>query len=102
MDIDTHEPLPVEDLTDDILAGVVVFGPEQIPLGTVEQLYGADIAGYAVITLSTEGAVRPHSVAVPMRDISFVRDQTGNVCAVTEWTQSELDFLPSFNDWEKR
>src|SRR5690606_4702275 len=94
MDHSTHERLRQDELIEDVLVGATIYGPEDETIGTVSHMHGnsvaLDVGGFLGI-----GSKR---IAVPVSELDFMRDENGNVHAVTSWTKEQLEQLPEHFD----
>ncbi|MGO7205265.1 PRC-barrel domain containing protein, partial [Rhizobium ruizarguesonis] len=54
--------------------------------------------GSAVIDVGGFLGIGAKPVAVPISDLEFMRDEDGEVHAVTSWTEDELKQMPEHRD----
>ncbi len=91
MDHTNHIRLRPEELTPVTLEGATIYGPNDEKIGSVSHMHGAsevviDVGGFLGI------GAKP--VAVRASDLDFMRDDDGDVHAVTNWTKDQLKLMP--------
>lgn len=87
MDHTNHVRLGNDELTAAVLEGATIYGPDDENIGTVSEVLptgsvAVDVGGFLGI-----GA---KSVAVPASQLEFMRDEDGEVDAVTTGTEEQL------------
>lgn len=94
MDHTKHIRLAPTQLTPEILEGATIYGPGDEKVGSVSHLHGlqviVDVGGFLGI------GAKP--VAVPMSELEFMRNEDGDVHAVTNWTKDRLKEMPEHVD----
>ncbi len=98
MDHTHHVPLASTELTPAILEGATVYGAGDHKVGKVDHVHGNGVGGEAVIDVGGFLGIGAKPVAVPLRDLQFMRDENGDVHAVTDWTKDSLEQLPEHRD----
>lgn len=94
MDHTNHERLASNELTADILDGATIYGADDEKVGTVSHLHGSQV----VIDVGGFLGIGSKAVAVPTSQLDFMRDEDGNVHAVTVWTKDQLEDMPEHRD----
>lgn len=94
MDHSKHTRLATTELTPEILEGATIYGPGDEKVGSVSHLHGSqvviDVGGFLGI------GAKPVSVAIS--ELEFMRDEDGDVHAVTNWTKDRLKEMPEHVD----
>ncbi|MGE6784498.1 PRC-barrel domain-containing protein [Ensifer adhaerens] len=96
MDHSNHVRLTASELSPAILEGATVYGADDDKIGTVDHIDGA--SGRVVIDVGGFLGIGSKPVAVPMTELDFMRDDDGDVHAVTTWTKDQLKELPEHLD----
>ncbi|MBD9527377.1 MULTISPECIES: PRC-barrel domain containing protein [Paracoccus] len=96
MDHAMHERLKVDELTEAILGGATVLGPEEERVGIVSHLHGSGADALAIVDVGGILGFGTRPVAVSMRDLDFMRDDDGHVHAVTRYNKRELKEMPVY------
>lgn len=94
MDHSKHVRLTRDELTSDILDGATIYGPGDEKIGSVDHLHGSQV----VIDVGGFLGIGAKPVAVPASDLDFMRDEDGDVHAVTSWTKDQLEDMPEHVD----
>lgn len=93
MDHTNHVRLSTTELTPDILEGATVYGAVDHKVGKVDHVHGgAD--GQVIIDVGGFLGIGAKPVAVALSDLDFMRDEDGDVHAVTSWTKDQLKEMP--------
>jgi len=94
MDHSNYVRLPQAELTPDVLEGATIYGPDDEKIGSVDHVHGSlvviDVGGFLGI------GAKP--VAVAADELDFMRDEDGDVHAVTAWTKDQLKAMPEHED----
>ena len=98
MDHTNHVRLSAAELTPAILEGSTVYGADDHKVGKVDHIHGSGEAGTAVIDVGGFLGIGAKPVAVPIIDLAFMRDEDGDVHAVTNWTKDQLKDMPEHRD----
>ncbi|QRZ12145.1 PRC-barrel domain-containing protein [Paracoccus methylovorus] len=96
MDHSTHIRLNEDELTEAVLTGATVFGPGNERIGHVSRVYGGGTDIHVVIDVGGFLGIGSKPVAVPARDLDFMRDGSNSVHALTRWTKDELKEMPQY------
>ncbi|MFC3057740.1 PRC-barrel domain-containing protein [Paenirhodobacter populi] len=94
MDHTLHTPLNEVELTDDVLDGATIYGPNDEKIGHVSEVHGAGASAQVVVDVGGFLGIGAKPVAIPARDLSFMRDDEARVHAVTRWTKDDLKAMP--------
>lgn len=94
MDHATHPRLTDAEYTDAVLTGATIYGPGDENIGHVAHVHGEGPDAQAVIEVGGFLGIGAKSVAVPVRQLDFMRDEDGTVHAVTSWTKDQLKEMP--------
>ncbi|MEO9338674.1 PRC-barrel domain-containing protein [Mesorhizobium sp. SB112] len=94
MDHSKHIRLTQTELTADVLTDATVYGADDEKVGTVSHLHGSGPSAEAIIDVGGFLGIGAKPVAVPVADLDFMRDEDGDVHAVTTWTKDQLTEMP--------
>ena len=94
MDHSNHIRLGTAELTPAILEGATIYGADDHKVGTVDHLHDAGGASAAIIDVGGFLGLGAKPVSVPLSDLDFMRDENGDVHAVTGWTKDQLKDMP--------
>ena len=99
MDHTNHVRLTASELTPAVLEGATIYGVDDHKVGKIDHIHAAGGAGgSAVIDVGGFLGIGAKPVAVPISDLEFMRDEDGDVHAVTSWTKDELKQMPEHRD----
>lgn len=94
MDHTNHVRLTERELTPSVLEGAAVYGADDHKVGKVDHVHGAGSASTAIIDVGGFLGIGAKPVAVPLTDLDFMRDESGDVHARTTWTKDQLKQMP--------
>ncbi|OJF91289.1 PRC-barrel domain-containing protein [Pararhizobium antarcticum] len=94
MDHTNHVRLGTAELTADILEGATIYGADDHKVGKLDHVHGTGTGSKAVIDVGGFLGIGAKPVAVPLMDLQFMRDEDGDVHAVTSWTKDQLKEMP--------
>ena len=94
MDHSKHIRLTEAEFTADVLTDATVYGADDEKVGTVSHLHGSGPSAEAIIDVGGFLGIGAKPVAVPVADLDFMRDEDGDVHAVTTWTKDQLKEMP--------
>lgn len=94
MDHTNHVRLGTAELTSDILEGATIYGADDHKVGTLDHVHGTGASSAAIIDVGGFLGIGAKPVAVPLMDLEFMRDEDGDVHAVTSWTKDQLKDMP--------
>ncbi|WP_038366413.1 PRC-barrel domain-containing protein [Bosea sp. UNC402CLCol] len=98
MDHSRHTRLSSTDLTPDVLDGATIYGPGDEKIGSISHVYGSGPMAQAIIDVGGFLGIGTKPVPIPINQLEFMRDEDGNVHAVTNWTKDELKAMPEHVD----
>lgn len=96
MDPSKHVRLTAAELTAEIPEDATIYGPGDQTIGSVAHLHGSGPAVQIVIDVGGFLGIGAKPVGVPVGDLDFMRDEDGNVHAVTGWTKDQLKAMPEY------
>lgn len=98
MDHSKHVPLGSNELNAEFLEDATIYGAGDEKVGTVSHLHGAGPSSKVVIDVGGFLGIGAKPVAVAMTDLRFMRDEDGDIHAVTSWTKDQLKAMPEHLD----
>lgn len=98
MDHSQHVRLTAEELSASALEGATIYDAEDNSIGTVSHVHGTGPASVVVIDVGGFLGLGAKPVAVPAANLDFMRDEDGEVHAVSAWTKEELKEMPEHHD----
>lgn len=94
MDHSNHVRVTPEELTPNTLEGATIYGPGDEKIGSVDHVHGNQV----VIDVGGFLGIGAKSVAVQASQLDWMRDEDGDVHAVTSWTKDQLKNMPEHKD----
>lgn len=94
MDHSTHTRLTPEEINPAVLLGCTVYGPDDYKIGQVSHVHGSGADAEVVLDVGGFLGIGAKPIAVPARDLDFMRDSGGTVHAVSSWTKEQLKEMP--------
>ena len=94
MDHSNHIRLRTDELTADVLEGATIYGPGDEKIGSVSHLHGSQI----IVDVGGFLGIGAKPVAVDVTQLEFMRDEDGDVHAVTNWTKDQLKDMAEHMD----
>ncbi|QOF71869.1 PRC-barrel domain-containing protein [Aminobacter sp. SR38] len=98
MDHSNHVPLTETELTSELLEGATVYGPDDDDIGFVSHVHGSGSTAQIIIDVGGFLGIGAKPVAVAAGELDFMRDEDGEVHAVTSWTKDQLKDMPEHVD----
>lgn len=98
MDHSQHVRLSANELTADALEGATIYGPGDDKIGSVSHIHGAGASAQVVIDVGGFLGIGAKPVSVPVSELDFMRDEDGEVHALTSWTKDQLKSMPEHTD----
>ena len=98
MDHSKHVRLAANELNGPVLEGATIYGPGDEKIGSVAHLHGAGPTAQVVIDVGGFLGIGAKPVGVPVSGLEFMRDEDGDVHAVTNWTKDQLKAMPEHKD----
>ena len=80
--------------TSEIREHMEVVGSDGGHVGKVDHVHGTGTGGSAIIDVGGFLGIGAKPVSVPLSDLQFMRDENGDVHAVTAWTKDQLKDMP--------
>lgn len=94
MDHSKHIRLRPDELNARVLEGATIYGPADEKIGSVSHMHGDQV----VIDVGGFLGIGAKPVAVDLSQLEFMRDEDGDVHAVTNWTKDQLKDMPEHRD----
>jgi hypothetical protein len=98
MDHSNHVRLTEAELNQANLEGATIYGPDDDNVGSVSHVHGAGMNAQVIIDVGGFLGIGAKPVAVPASQLDFMRDEDGDVHAVTSWTEDQLKAMPEHKD----
>ncbi|TBF86688.1 PRC-barrel domain containing protein (plasmid) [Rhizobium leguminosarum] len=98
MDHSKHVRLGTDELTPAVLEGATVYGADDDEVGSVDHVHDSGTSANVVIDVGGFLGIGAKPVSVPISDLDFMRDEDGDVHAVTSWTKDQLKQMPEHRD----
>ncbi len=98
MDHSAHVRLVPTELVPSNLEGATIYGPDDEKIGSVSHIHGAGLSSQIVVDVGGFLGIGAKPVAVPVSQLEFMRDEDGDVHAVTSWTKDQLKKMPEHHD----
>jgi hypothetical protein len=94
MDHSKHIRLADSELTPSVIEGATIYGADDHKVGLVSHMHGTGIGSQVIIDVGGFLGIGAKRVAVPAIELDFMRDEDGEVHAVTSWTKDQLKAMP--------
>lgn len=94
MDHTRHTRLSTHELNAETLEGATIYGPDDEKIGSTSHLQGSQV----VVDVGGFLGIGAKPVAVPISNLEFMRDEDGDIHAVTNWTKDSLKAMPEHID----
>lgn len=94
MDHSKHIRLNSSELVPSVIEGATIYGADDHKVGTVSHMHGAGSESRVVIDVGGFLGIGAKPVAVSASELDFMRDEDGDVHAVTSWTKDQLKDMP--------
>jgi hypothetical protein len=98
MDHSNHVRLTGEELRPELLEGATIYGPDDSEIGRVNHVHGSGPTSRVIVDVGGFLGIGAKSVAVAAADLDFMRDEEGDVHAVSTWTKDQLKAMPEHKD----
>lgn len=98
MDHTNHVRLTNDELTAANIEGATIYGADDDKVGTVDHVHGGGVGSTVVVDVGGFLGIGAKPVGVPIGDLDFMRDENGEVHAVTSWTKDQLKEMPEHRD----
>ena len=94
MDHANNVVLDAIDFTPATLMNATIYGHDAKKIGYVTHVHGMGTASQVVIDVGGFLGIGAKSVMMPVKDLTFMRDDDGRVHAMTAWTKEQVKALP--------
>lgn len=94
MDHSLHNPLDAVEIKEANLIGAAIYGPYDEEIGTVAQLLVMGPVTKVIVDVGGFLGIGTRPVSLDASRLNFMRDESGDVHAVTTWTKDEVMALP--------
>lgn len=94
MDHSQHQRLQYDEMTEAVLNGITVYGPQNETIGTVSHVHGQGAATEVVIDVGGFLGIGSKPVLVNINELEIMRDESARVHAVSRWTKDDLKSRP--------
>jgi hypothetical protein len=98
MDHSNHIRLREDELTQDIIDGATVYGPDDSKVATVDHVHGFGVDVQIIVDVGGLFGLGAKPVALSLGDLDFMRDEDGEVHAKTRLTEDQLKELPEHKE----
>ncbi len=98
MDHSKHVRLSATEFNADTLEGATIYRPGDDKIGSVSHIHGAGPSAQVVIDVGGFLGIGAKPVSVPASELDFMRDEDGEVHALTSWTKDQLKAMPEHID----
>jgi hypothetical protein len=98
MDHSKHIRLTPTDITPAVIEGATIYGPDDQKIGSVAHMHGTGPTSQIVVDVGGFLGIGSKRVAVMASQLDFMRDEDGDVHAVTTWTKDELKAMPEHEE----
>lgn len=95
MDHTNHIRLDDTELTEAVLDGATVYGPDNETVGSVSHTHGMGASAQVIVDVGGFLGIGAKPVSLNVRDLTFMRDEAGTVHATTRWSKDDLKAMPS-------
>jgi hypothetical protein len=94
MDHSKHTRLARTEITPTVIEGATIYGADDHKVGSVSHMHGIGADSKVVIDVGGFLGLGAKPVSVPADQLDFMRDESGDVHAVTSWTKEQLKAMP--------
>jgi hypothetical protein len=94
MDHSKHVRLNSSELVPSVIEGATIYGADDHKVGSVSHMHGTGPGSQVVIDVGGFLGIGAKPVAVSANELEFMRDEDGDVHAVTSWTKDQLKEMP--------
>ena len=98
MDHSKHTPLRPDELNATTAEGANVYDPDDNDIGSVSHFHGSGESAQVVVDVGGFLGIGAKTVALPVSNLNFMRDENGKVHATTAMTKDQLKDLPEHKD----
>lgn len=90
MDHSNHVRLRSDELVPSVLEGATIYDADDRKIGSVSHMHGSEV----IIDVGGFLGIGAKPVAISASELDFMRDEDGEVHAVTGWTKDQLRSMP--------
>jgi len=90
MDHSNHVRLRSDELVPSVLEGATIYDADDHKIGSVSHMHGSEV----IIDVGGFLGIGAKPVAISASELDFMRDEDGEVHAVTGWTKDQLKSMP--------
>lgn len=94
MDHSQHIPLNHTEYTNAILSDAPVYGANDEKIGTISHVHGIGMATDVIVDVGGFLGMGAKPVLLSLDHVRLMRDETGTVHGVTNWTKDQIKDLP--------
>lgn len=94
MDHSLHTPIDASQLTEATLLDAKIYGPFDENIGTISHVHGAGADARVIVEVGGFLGIGTKAVSISAHELNFMRDEDGDVHAITTWTKDDLKALP--------
>jgi hypothetical protein len=94
MDHANHQRLSDTELTSATLEGAPIYAANNDQIGKVSHLHGSGATAQVIVDVGGFLGLGAKPVAVNMSQLDFMRDENGDVHALTTFTKDDLEHMP--------
>ena len=98
MDHSNHVRLTGTELNQDNLEGATIYGADDETIGSISHIHRAGVSSLVVVDVGGFLGIGAKPVAIPLSELDFMRDEDGDIHAVTSWTKDQLSEMPEHKD----
>lgn len=98
MDHTNHVRLTEAELIPDIIEGATVYSLDDDNVGSVSHVHGTGPTSEIIIDVGGFLGIGSKPVALQANQLEFMRDEDGEVHAVTSFTEDQLKSMPEYAD----
>lgn len=98
MDHTMHSQLMADEFDEDTLIDATLYGPDDETIGTVGHVHGSGSAAQIVVDVGGFLGMGTKPVLLSASDVTFMRDEDGNVHATTNFTKDQMKAMPEHNE----
>jgi len=96
MDHTQNVRLKLDELTEAVLTGATVHGPNDEKIGTISRVQSSDGNTEVVIDVGGFLGFGARPVLVRAIDLDIMRDESGNLHAISRWSKSFYKDMPKY------
>ena len=93
-----YEHVDGEALTEDTLKDAVIYDRNDETVGTISRLFGSGPAAQVVVDVGGFLGIGAKRVTIAVNQLEFMREEAGDVYAITALTKDEVKALPEHTD----